>query len=306
VRGVGEQRRWQRLARVMSGVDPQAMASVELHRISARDGRELPVWLTVPPGRQAAKAGAGGPAVVLVHGGPWLRGGQWEWRALEQFLASRGFLVIAPEFRGSTGYGHAHFRAGFRQWGRAMQDDLLDAAAWARSQGWADRFCIAGGSYGGYATLMGLARDGDFWRCGAAWAAVADLPLFLKGSLSVGDDVSEDGRRHTLPVMVGDPKMDAAMLDAVSPVKLAAQMRAPLLLAWGERDQRVPLAHADRLRRALREAGRPEPLWVSYPDEGHSWLQPENQIDFARRLEAFFNEHLRPAAGRPTEPPPMR
>jgi dipeptidyl aminopeptidase/acylaminoacyl peptidase len=284
-----EDKSWQLISRVRKGADPQRMATVDLERIRARDGRELPLWLTVPPGR---KPGAGGPAVVLVHGGPWVRDGYWRWKAMEQFLASRGYVVISPEFRGSTGYGAAHFRAGFKQWGQAMQDDVADAARWAMAQGWADRLCIAGASYGGYSTLMGLVRDGDLYKCGVAWVAVADPLLYLKGSWWVNDDISDSARGYSMPTMVGDADKDAEMLKAASPVQQAARIRAPLLLAYGERDRRVPIEHGERLRKAMRAAGL-EPQWVSYPDEGHGWLKQETRLDFARRIEAFLGQHLK-------------
>jgi acetyl esterase/lipase len=278
----------QLLGRIRPGLDPERMASVDVVRIAARDGLELPVWLTVPPGR---KAGDKGPAVVLVHGGPWSRGGAWEWDAMAQFLASRGYVVIEPEFRGSAGYGRRHLEAGNRQWGRAMQHDIADTARWALQQGWADRLCIAGGSYGGYSTLMGLIQDPDLFRCGAAWVAVADLFLFLEGSWWIDDDISREGRRYDLKRLVGDPEADAAMLREVSPLHQAARLKRPLLLVHGERDRRVPFAHAERMRKALQAAGN-EPEWVTYPGEGHGWLKLANHVDFANRLEAFFGKHL--------------
>jgi dipeptidyl aminopeptidase/acylaminoacyl peptidase len=228
-----------------------------------------------------------------VHGGPWVRGGHWRWSAMEQFLASRGYLVINPEFRGSTGYGRAHFEAGWKQWGQAMQDDVADAVRWAQSQGLADqRVCIAGGSYGGYATLMGLVRHPELYRCGVAWVAVTDPFLYLEGSWGIDDDISESGRRFMLPQMVGDAKADAEMLTRVSPLAQADRIRAPLLLAFGEDDLRVPLAHGKRLREALQKAGR-DPQWVTYREEGHSWRLPQTRTDFAQRMERFLAEHLR-------------
>ncbi len=284
--------RWSIVARQMEGLDPARMARVDMHRIRARDGREIPVWVTVPPG---VKPGASAPAVVLVHGGPWVRGGFWRWQPMEQFLASRGYLVISPEFRGSMGYGDAHFRAGWKQYGQAMQDDVADSLLWARQQSLADpaRACIAGASYGGYSTLMGLVRHPQLYRCGVAWAAVTDPFLFLEGSWWVRDDVSSEGRRYSLPELVGDVQRDAEMLRAVSPLEQAARIRAPVLLAFGERDLRVPIQHGERLRAAMRKAGN-DPQWVSYADEAHGWRKPENQIDFARRVERFLAEHLSP------------
>ncbi|MCV2352847.1 alpha/beta fold hydrolase [Paucibacter sp. B2R-40] len=281
--------RWQPVSRVLDDVEAKQMATVDLHRIKARDGRDLPVWLTQPPG---SKAGQPLPAVVLVHGGPWARGGHWQWDAMAQFLASRGYLVISPEFRGSTGYGSAHYQAGWKQWGQAMQDDVADALLWAQKQGLAsDKACIAGASYGGYSALMGLVRHPELYRCGVAWVAVTDPFLLLEGSWWVEDDSNGLARKHMLPQLVGEADKDAEMLKANSPLLQAKQIKAPLLLAFGDADRRVPLAHGERLRAALREAGRP-PEWVVYADEAHGWRQVSNQVDFARRVEKFLGQHL--------------
>jgi dipeptidyl aminopeptidase/acylaminoacyl peptidase len=174
-----------------------------------------------------------------------------------------------------------------------MQDDVADALRWAQKQGLAsDKACIIGGSYGGYSTLMGLAKDPGLYRCGAAWMAVSDLALMVEGSWWVSDD-GDLARRLTIPEMIGDAKKDAAMIAANSPVNLAARIQAPLLLAHGDADRRVPIAHAERMRDALKAAGHP-PQWVSYPGEGHGFSKPEDQLDFARRLDAFLAKHLQP------------
>ncbi len=287
----GDEKPWASLGRMRADVKPEQMAAMDLHRIPARDGRDLPVWVTLNPGTEGPR-----PAVVLVHGGPWVRGGSWGWHPMAQFLASRGYAVIEPEFRGSTGYGEAHFKAGFKQWGRAMQDDVADALRWAQKQGIAsDKACIAGASYGGYSTLMGLVNDPQLYRCGVAWVAVTDLDLLLRGSWWVRDDASHFGRQYALPEMIGDPDKDAAAIAANSPVKQAARIQAPLLLAFGEADLRVPLAHGERMRKALQAAGN-EPVWVTYPGEGHGFSVLKNRIDFAERMEAFLAKHLSPAA----------
>lgn len=280
---------WQSVSPVRDGVDPRAMASVDFQRIKARDGRDLPVWITQPRGVEPGKPA---PAIVMVHGGPWVRGGHWAWAPMAQFLASRGYLVIQPEFRGSTGYGEAHYKAGWKQWGQAMQDDVADALLWAQQQKLATgKACIAGASYGGYSTLMGLVRHPALFSCGIAWAAVTDLQLFVKGNWWVDDDLSELGRSHVLPQTVGDADRDADMLAKNSPVLLANQIKAPLLLAFGEADRRVPLAHGERLREALRQANQ-EPEWVSYPGEGHGWAMLKTRLDFAQRVETFLGKHL--------------
>lgn len=279
------------VGQVMPGIDPARMARREFLRIEARDGRDLPVWITRPTGLPPGQAA---PAVVLVHGGPWIRGGSWQWEDMSQFLASRGYLVLEPEFRGSAGYGDAHFRAGWKQWGQAMQDDVADALLWARQNKLADeRACIAGGSYGGYSALMGLVRHPELYRCGIAWAAVTDLELMVEGSWWVRDDASELARRYSLPEMVGDPKKDAALLSAHSPLRQAARIKAPVLLAFGEADLRVPLAHGKRLRDALTAAGN-APEWVSYPGEGHGFVLIQNRLDFALRVERFLATQLAP------------
>ncbi|WP_457356015.1 alpha/beta hydrolase family protein [Roseateles sp. P5_D6] len=277
---------WRSIGRVREAVAPEQMATMDFKTIKACDGRELPVWIT-----RADDAKGPRPAVVLVHGGPWVRGHVWEWDKWGQFLASRGYVVIEPEFRGSAGYGEEHLRAGFKQWGQAMQDDVTDALRWAQKEGLAsEKACIIGASYGGYSTLMGLARDPDLYRCGVAWVAVTDLELMVQGSWWVSDD-SSIARKLTLPEMVGDPKQDAAMLAANSPVKLASRIKAPVLLAYGEADLRVPIVHGKRMRDALKAAGNP-PEWVSYPEEGHGFGKPENRLDFARRVETFLAKQL--------------
>ena len=271
-------------------VDVNLMATVEMQRIKARDGRDLPVWLTVP---HALPAGQPAPAVVLLHGGPWARGQSWGWRPMQQFLASRGYVVIEPEFRGSTGYGAAHFRAGWRQWGQAMQDDVADAVLWATREKRIDpnRVCIAGASYGGYATLMGLVRHPELYRCGIAWLAVADLMRLVEGGFWIRDDVSDDARQYSIPTMVGDAKADREMLLANSPLEQAARIKKPLLLVHGAEDRRVPLVHAKDLREAMTKAGN-APEWHVYDDEGHGWRRQVNQVDFAKRFEAFLGKHL--------------
>jgi dipeptidyl aminopeptidase/acylaminoacyl peptidase len=283
-------KRWNLVGNVQDEIDPQAMARVAMHRIKARDGRDLPIWLTQPVG---SKAGKPLPAVVLVHGGPWIRGGDWEWDGMQQFLASRGYLVISPEFRGSTGYGFQHYRAGWKQWGQAMQDDVADALQWAQQQGLAsDKACIAGASYGGYSTLMGLVRHPDLYKCGVAWLAVTDPNLFLQGAWWVNDDIDDGVRRHMLPHLVGEVDKDAAMLADNSPLLRAKELKAPLLLAFGEIDMRVPLAHGNRLRAALSDAGH-APEWITYPKEAHGFRQVSTQVDFARRVEKFLGQHLK-------------
>lgn len=279
---------WESVGKVRSDVDPKVMAQLDLHRIRARDGQDLPVWVTKPSGKATGPL----PAVVLVHGGPWVRGGHWGWHGEAQFLASRGYVVIEPEFRGSTGFGRTHFESGFKKWGTTMQDDVADAALWAESTGLVDakRVCIAGASYGGYATLMGLIRFPDLYKCGVAWVAVTDPRLLFEESWQ--SDMSKEGREYSLPVMLGDLRQDADMLKAAAPVELAAKIRAPLLMAFGRDDRRVPMEHGTRMRDAMKAAGR-EPEWIVYEGEGHGWRNADNEIDFWGRVERFLGKQLK-------------
>ncbi|RLM51473.1 S9 family peptidase, partial [Halobellus sp. Atlit-31R] len=178
------------------GIDPARMGRQDPVRYKARDGREIPALLTVPPG-----GGKNLPLVVLVHGGPFVRGNSWGWDAKTQFLASRGYAVLEPEFRGSAGFGTRHFKAGFKQWGLAMQDDLADGVRWAVGKGIADgaRVCIAGASYGGYATLMGLVKDPDLYKCGINWVGVTDINLLYNGGWTFTNDTSDEYKAYGMP-----------------------------------------------------------------------------------------------------------
>jgi dipeptidyl aminopeptidase/acylaminoacyl peptidase len=274
----------QLLGRARPGIDAKRMAQRDFARFSARDGRSIPVHVTRPAGKGPW------PAVVLVHGGPQVRGGSWEWTSEAQFLASRGYLVVEPEFRGSKGYGSDHFRAGWKQWGLKMQDDIADATRWAIDQKLADpaRICIAGASYGGYASLMGLIRDASLYRCGAAWVAVTDISLLYDIHWS---DLPEDWRNFGMPVLIGDRVKDAAQFDATSPLKRAAELKQPLLLAFGSADRRVPIEHGTRFRDAVKKTND-QVEWVEYANEGHAWTRPDTRFDFYGRLEKFLATHL--------------
>jgi dipeptidyl aminopeptidase/acylaminoacyl peptidase len=269
-------------------IQPAAMAMRDMVRITARDGLSIPVHLTRPSGLKGVA-----PMVVLVHGGPWVRGAEWAWHGDSQFLASRGYVVIEPEFRGSTGFGDKLFRAGFKQWGLAMQDDIADATLWAIKQGYADskRVCIAGASYGGYATLMGLIRYPELYRCGFEWVGVTDIDLMYSIQWS---DSSENWKGYGMPVLVGDRVKDAAQLATTSPLKLASRLMQPLLMAYGGEDRRVPIEHGLKMRDALRGHNK-DVEWIDYPSEGHGWMLQANDIDFWTRVEKFLDRNLKNA-----------
>lgn len=268
-------------------IKAEKMATLELHRFTARDGLSIPVHVTKPKGQKGAA-----PMVVLVHGGPWERGGAWGWNAQSQFLASRGYVVVEPEFRGSTGFGFKHFRAGWKQWGLAIQDDIADATRWAIKQGYADerRVCIAGGSFGGYAALMGLVRDSELYRCAISWAGVSDIDLIYTARWS---DLGKLYEEYGMPVLVGDRDKDAAQLAATSPLKQVARITKPVLMAHGDEDARVPIIHGHNMKRALEKQNTPVE-WISYKDEGHSWLLESNTVDFWTRVENFLQKNTSP------------
>lgn len=278
---------WRMVGRARPDIDPDRMSHMSLHRSHARDGQDLPIWITRPrhvPSEQS------GPAVVLVHGGPWSRGAEWSWGAERQFLASRGYTVIEPEFRGSTGYGVKHFKAGFKQWGLTMQDDVSDALKFAVEKGWADpkRVCIMGSSYGGYAALMGLVKDPDQYRCGVAFAAVTDIRFKFD---FFWNDTSDEARVYGFPEMVGDRVKDEGRFIATSPVEQAARIKAPVLLIHGEQDLRVPIQNGERMRDALRKSNK-SVEWVAYPRAYHGFPLLEDELDFYRRIESFLSRHL--------------
>jgi dipeptidyl aminopeptidase/acylaminoacyl peptidase len=284
-----ETKAFTRLGSAYPDIKPEQMGRQQPVRFKARDGLDIPALLTLPAGAKRDKL----PLVVMVHGGPHVRAAIWGWDPEVQFLASRGYAVLEPDFRGSTGYGGAHFRAGWKQWGLAMQDDIADAVKWAVAQGYADpgRVCIAGASYGGYAALMGLVNDPAMYKCAVSWAGVTDIDLLFNGSWGVQSDLSTRYRRYGMPELVGDPVADAAQFKATSPLHQAARITQPVLLAYGGADRRVPLHHGEKFYAAVKKTN-PNVEWIEYRAEGHGWALPENRIDFWTRVEKFLNKNL--------------
>ncbi|CDG81165.1 alpha/beta hydrolase family protein [Janthinobacterium agaricidamnosum] len=284
--------KWQKVGGTYPKITAAQMATQELVHYQARDGLDIPAWLTLPHG-VARKDRKNLPLVVLVHGGPYLRGGSWAWDPEAQFLASRGYAVLQPEYRGSTGFGEKHFKAGWKQWGLTMQDDIADGTRWAIAEGIADsqRICIAGASYGGYATLMGLVNDPHLYRCGINWLGVTDIGLMYSGHWSFASDLSEEWKQYGMPELIGDPVKDAEQFKATSPVQQAARIKQPLLLAYGAADRRVPLYHGKKFRDAIKATNQ-DVEWVVYDEEGHGWTLPKNRIDFWSRVEKFLARNI--------------
>jgi dipeptidyl aminopeptidase/acylaminoacyl peptidase len=266
-------------------IDPLAMRPMQALRYTARDGLQVPAYLTRPT------ASGPQPMVVLVHGGPWVRD-HWQWDAEVQLLATRGYVVFQPQFRGSRGFGKRFEDAGFGEWGRAMQDDITDGVRHLIATGVADpqRICISGASYGGYAAVWGLIQTPELYRCGITLAGVSDIAqLFSDWSDSTA------ASRELLRWRVGDEKRDRARLDAVSPLKRAADIRAPLLIAHGDDDVRVLIGHARRLMRAMDQAGR-RYEWLPLPDEGHGISRLSSLKTYHERMLDFLQRHIGSAA----------
>jgi dipeptidyl aminopeptidase/acylaminoacyl peptidase len=283
-------KRLEKIASSRKWIDPADMASIRLFRYPARDGLSIPAQLTVPKGANPKKL----PLVVMVHGGPYMRGLHWAWDPQTQFLASRGYAVLEMDFRGSQGYGFEHFKKGWKQWGLAMQDDVADGVRFLVKEGTVDpkRVCIAGGSYGGYATVMGLIKDPDLYKCGISWVGVTDIRLMY--SVGWSDFAESDWQAYGMPNLVGDLKTDAAQLKATSAVENADKLKQPLILAYGGADRRVPYEHGIQLRNALKPHN-PNVEYIEYGEEGHGWNKLETNKDFWTRVEAFLNKHIGPA-----------
>lgn len=280
----------QRIGASRPWIDEAQQGRRSFHRFAARDGLSIPVYVTHPAGSDVKQAL---PAVVLVHGGPWVRGADTNWDAEAQFLASRGYRVLEPEFRGSTGYGYKHFRASWKQWGLSMQDDLADTVQWAAQQGLVDpsRVCIMGASYGGYAALMGPIAHPATYRCAVSFAGVTSIDLKYSITWS---DVSQDYLKYGMPVLVGDPNKDAALFASVSPVKRAKEIKVPVLVAHGVADRRVPMKHAQAFVSAARSADV-DVESVYYNEAGHGFFLPSEHADFYQRVERLLDKSLKPA-----------
>lgn len=262
-------------------LDPRQVAEVKPVSFKSRDGLEIQGYLTVPVGGEAKNA----PLIVYIHGGPYGVYDTWGFDQDAQILAAHGYAVLQVNFRGSGNHGRAFHLAGKRQWGGKMQDDVTDATRWAIQQGIADpkRICLYGASYGGYASLMGVAKEADLYRCAAGYVGVYDLPTMHTD----GDIRDKASGRTYLNEWLG-PKEDVA---SVSPSRLASRIKVPVFLAAGGEDDRAPIQHTEMMEKALRNAGVPVEA-VYYPTEGHGFYKLENEREFYTKLLTFFQKHL--------------
>ena len=261
--------------------DPARSAPVRSIALTARDGLPLHGYLTTPPGSN----GKGLPMVVLPHGGPFGVYDEWAFDRHTQMLAAAGYAVLQVNYRGSGNYGRAFLHAGAREWGGAMQDDLTDATRWAVEQGVADagRVCIYGASYGGYAALMGVAKEPGLYRCAVGYVGIYDLQERRE---DLGDSARWLGT--FADEWMGD---DDATLAQRSPVRLADRIKVPVFLAAGGKDTIAPIDHSRKMEKALKAAGTPvETLY--FPTEGHGFYTEEHRREYYTRLLEFLARHL--------------
>ena len=268
-------------------LDPQEMATMNPVEYSSRDGLTIYGYLTLPKGYTMETAKKL-PVIVNPHGGPWYRD-QWGFNPEVQFLANRGYAVFQMNFRGSTGYGKKFWEASFKQWGKAMQDDITDGVNWLIEKGIADkdRIAIYGASYGGYATLAGITGTPDLYAAAVDYVGVANMFTFMKTIPPYWEP-----QLQMFYEMVGDPVRDSLMLREVSPVLNADKIKTPLFVAQGANDPRVNINESNQMVEALRNRG----ITVEYmvkEDEGHGFYNEKNQFDFYNAMEKFLAEHLK-------------
>jgi dipeptidyl aminopeptidase/acylaminoacyl peptidase len=274
-----------KLADINPAIPEADMAPMQPIQYQSRDGLTLHGYLTVPVGRDPKKL----PCIINPHGGPWARD-SWGYNPEIQFLANRGFCVLQINFRSSTGYGRAFWEAGFGQWGLTMQDDITDGVYWLIEQGIADpaRIGIYGGSYGGYATLAGIAFTPNLYAAAVDYVGVSNLftfmntiPPYWKPLLAKMYD------------MVGHPEKDKERLAATSPALHVDKITTPLLIAQGAKDPRVNKDESDQVVKALKARGVKVEYMVK-DNEGHGFHNDENKFEFYDAMERFFTQHLKP------------
>lgn len=274
------------LFRPYARLDPEKLAPMTPVTITSRDGLDLHAYLTLPVGIEPRDL----PLVLLVHGGPWARD-CWGFQPDVQLLANRGYAVLQVNFRGSTGYGKAFTKAAIGEFAGKMHDDLIDAVDWAVKQGYADRDKVAiyGGSYGGYAALVGVTFTPDVFAAAIDYVGISSLANFMRTLPNVARPFLATNW-HTYVGDPDDPAQEADML-ARSPITKVDQIRTPLLVIQGANDSRVVQAESDNLVEALRARGV-EVEYMVKADEGHGFLNPDNQIDMNHAVERFLAQHL--------------
>ena len=274
-----------KLADLSPWLNEKDMAFMTPISYKSRDGLTIPGYLTLPLNY---KKNEKIPVIVNPHGGPWARD-NWGFDSQVQFLANRGYAVLQMNFRGSVGYGRDFWEASFKQWGKTMQDDITDGVNWLIDEGIADpdRIGIYGASYGGYATLAGLAFTPDLYACGVDYVGVSNIFTLLE-TLPPYWELG----RQMMYEMIGNPETEEELLRAASPLFHIDKIKAPLFVAQGANDPRVKQAESDQIVNALKLKGIDVPYMLK-EDEGHGFYNESNQFDFYREMITFLNKHLK-------------
>jgi dipeptidyl aminopeptidase/acylaminoacyl peptidase len=274
-----EQNRLSFVAEIMPGLAPNLLSPVKPISYKARDGHDIPGYLTVPVGKEGVHL----PTVVLPHGGPASRSDSSFW-FLSQFLASRGYAVFQPNFRGSSGYGASFQNAGRQQWGGKMQEDVTDGTHWLIEQGIADpdRICIVGWSYGGYSAAIGAVQTPDLYQCAASINGVMNLPRLI----------ADDRRYIGGSAWVKHIGLDGESAKSVSPFHQVDRIKIPMLIIQAKDDSRVHLDQGKRMARQLKPQKKPVE-YVEVELGGHSMTNELARQTILRHLEAFLAENLR-------------
>ncbi len=273
--------------KVCPWLNEEEMAEVYPFQFQSRDGLTVHGYITLPKGYTMENA-QGLPVVVNPHGGPSARD-VWGFNPEIQFLANRGYAILQINFRGSTGYGRKFLEAGYKRWGKEMQNDLTDGVNWLIKEGIADRDRVAiyGASFGGYATLAGLAFTPDLYCCGVDYVGVSNIFTILENIPPYWEPM-----REMLYEMIGDPVKDSILLREISPVFHANNIIAPLFIAQGANDPRVNKVESDQMVEALKKRGV-EVEYMVKDNEGHGFRNEENQFDFYEAMELFLDEHMK-------------
>lgn len=279
-----EQDTIRKITEVSPWLNEEDMAPMKPVAYTARDGEEVQAYLTIPKGKEGQKV----PVVINPHGGPWVRD-SWGYNPEVQLLASRGYAVFQPNYRGSTGYGKAFWMKGFKQWGHDMQNDITDGVQWLIDSGVADpeRVAIYGASYGGYATLAGIAFTPELYACAVDYVGVSNLFTFMNTIPPYWKPYLD-----MLYEMVGNPEKDEALLRAGSPVFHIDKIKTPLFVVQGANDPRVNIDESDQIVQSLRDRGIDVPYMVKY-NEGHGFSNEENRFEFYEAMLGFLAKHMK-------------
>jgi dipeptidyl aminopeptidase/acylaminoacyl peptidase len=272
------------------GIKASDIAPVKAFRYKAADGMEIPAYLTLPLGRSPK----GLPLIVLAHTGPeWRDYPGFDWWA--QALASRGYAVLQPQFRGSSGFGSDHVEAGYGQWGRKMQTDLSDGVRHLVKEGTVDarRVCIAGAGYGGYAAIAGPTLDPGIYRCATAMAGMSDLRKMLAAKIDAANGSRENATLRYWKRFMGTETVDNPMLDTISPARLVDKVTVPIQLIHGKDDTVVRYEQSTIMEKALRNAGKQVEL-VTLPGEDHWLSRAPTRIAMLTEMVAFLEKHNPP------------